>query len=289
MEDTKSYSHAVKKLRSFFQDKYDFLEVPVQSRLSILAACEDPKTISKFVFGGTKYPLPQTGQMWLEYELLKDPSLPGVFCISTSYRDEPNPIEGRHDKIFPMFEFEAKGNIGDLRDLESRLLHHLGFGDPRPLLYEDACREYEVDTLEAEHEEMIQNDYGNIIFLEKFPQRTHPFWNMRHAGNGIYNKVDVLLYGMETIGSAERSTNVDEMRNNFLTISDGEYARLLFDSFTEKRVMKELDNYLSLEMFPRFGGGIGVTRMTRAMKLADLMTKEQKEVRIEESSIGKNL
>jgi len=28
-----------------------------------------------------------------------NPEYPGVFCISTSYRDEPNPIEGRHEKI----------------------------------------------------------------------------------------------------------------------------------------------------------------------------------------------
>lgn len=45
------------------------------------------------------------------------------------------------------------------------------------------------------------------------------------------------------------------MRDNFLTILDGEYSKLLFDNFTEKRVIKELDDYLSLDMFPRFGGG----------------------------------
>jgi hypothetical protein len=54
--------------------------------------------------------------------------LPGLFCLSTSYRNEPNPIPGRHEKIFPLFEFEMKGNFEDLKKLEKELLMHLGFG-----------------------------------------------------------------------------------------------------------------------------------------------------------------
>jgi aspartyl/asparaginyl-tRNA synthetase len=56
------------KLRKFFIKK-GFIEVPTQSRLSILAACEDPTTIAQFEYTKTKWPLPQTGQMWLEYDL----------------------------------------------------------------------------------------------------------------------------------------------------------------------------------------------------------------------------
>jgi hypothetical protein len=36
-------------------------------------------------------------------------------------------------------------------------------------------------------------------------------------------------------------------------------------------VQKELESFLSLEMTPRFGGGIGVTRMIRAMKQAGII------------------
>lgn len=121
MKDTIAYNNVVQKLRSFFISK-EYVEVPVQSRLSILAACEDPRTISTFVFDGQSWPPPQTGQMWLEYELLTNPQYKGVFCISTSYRNEPQPIEGRHDKIFPMFEFEGRGNIRNLGELEYELL-----------------------------------------------------------------------------------------------------------------------------------------------------------------------
>ena len=132
MEPTKikpeEFHYVVKKLREFFEKK-GWAEVHTQSRLSILAACEDPTTISTFNYAGQVWPLPQTGQMWLEYELLKNPKCPGYFCLSTSFRNEPNPIPGRHDKIFPMFEFECKGGIEELIKLEGELLEYLGFGD----------------------------------------------------------------------------------------------------------------------------------------------------------------
>src|ERR1700741_1702816 len=130
MYDMYAYNALVKKLRTFFQGEKGYVEVPAQSRLSILAACEDPRTISQFIFDGVNYPLPQTGQMWLEVELLKNPHLPGVFCSTTSYRNEPFPIPGRHDKIFPMVEFESHGTIDNMRRLEAELLEFLGFEPP---------------------------------------------------------------------------------------------------------------------------------------------------------------
>ena len=271
MEDIKTFSYISERLSYFFRSRKNFVEVPAQSRLSILAACEDPETVSPFIFSGVKYPLPQTGQMWLEYELLKNPDVDGVYCQTTSYRDEPNPKPGRHDKIFPMFEFESKGNLEDLKNLEKELLNYLGFPKSVTVDYESICQKYGIEEIDDVHERKMGEEYGDNIILEKFPQRTHPFWNMKHHKEGIFNKVDVLLHGMETIGSAERSTNVDEMKNNFLSISDGEYSKLLFDKFSEERVMKELEDYLSLEMFPRFGGGMGVTRLARAMKLSDIL------------------
>lgn len=274
MNNIFAYNEIIKKLRAFFQDQKGYVEVPAQPRLSILAACEDPKTITQFVFNGVNYPLPQTGQMWLEAELLKNPGVPGVFCITTSYRNEPFPIPGRHDKIFPMFEFESKGDMDALKQIESELLEFLGFPKPVSVAYEDLCKKYQVMELNNEAELTMQKDLGNVISLEHFPQHTHPFWNMKHNKNGIYNKVDLILYGMETIGAAERSSNVEEMRNNFYTISEGQYAKLLFSAFGEERVKNELEEYLSLPMFPRFGAGIGITRIARAMKLADLLQDE---------------
>jgi len=254
-------------MRNFFDEK-NFIEVPTQPRLSILAACEDPETVTSFSYEGLVWPLPQTGQMWLEYELLTNPETPGFYCISTSYRNEPNPVEGRHDKIFPMIEFETHGGMNALRDFEAEVCSHLGLEKPIVLNYEDACSKYDSRTLEAEQEGYIQKDFGNSVSLENFPRRSSPFWNMKRNKNGFYNKIDVILYGMETFGSAERATDVDQMRDDFYTISDGQYANLLFNKFGRDRVNSELEAYLSLPMIPRFGGGIGATRLARALKLA---------------------
>ena len=55
------------------------------------------------------------------------------------------------------------------------------------------------------------------------------------------------------------------MREMFHTISDGMYASLLFNKFGKDRVEKELDEFLSYDFFPRFGGGIGITRLMSAL------------------------
>ena len=267
MQNTKVYNELVQKMRTFFQSK-GFKEVPTQSRLSILAACENPHSIATFEYQGQIWPLPQTGQMWLEYELLKNPEWEGVYCISTSYRQEKNPIPGRHELVFPMFEFESKGTMSDLLKLESELLEYLEFNEPVNVTYEGVCSEYGgVSILEDEHEQRMWKEKGSVVSLQHFPLRTNPFWNMQHGTNGIFNKVDVILFGQETIGSAERSCDPDKMREMFYTIENGGYANKLFELFGKERVEKELEEFLSFNFFPRYGGGIGMTRLARAYEL----------------------
>ena len=279
--DYRNFDLVVGKLRSFFRDVKGFREVHTQNKKSILAACEDPKTIATYNYEGEIWPLPQTGQMWLEHYLLEHPEENGFFCLSTSYRNEPDPVPGRHDRIFPMFEFEIKGGMDELRKIEGELLDYLGFtrkedGTYPAGNYDDVCKDYGVDVvngeLENEHEEKLGEDHGPVFFLENFPERTSPFWNMKLQDSGTHsNKIDVIMHGIETIGSAERSTDPEAMRKKFYTISDGGYANLLFAQFRKDRVEKELDEFLKKDFFVRSGGGIGVTRMIRAMKLSNLL------------------
>jgi aspartyl/asparaginyl-tRNA synthetase len=267
MTNTLMYNSLVQKLREFFLEK-NFVEVPTQSRLSILAACENPHSVSTFEYNGEIWPLPQTGQMWLEYELLKNPTWDGVFCVSTSYRAEKNPIPGRHELIFPMFEFESKGKYKDLILLEKELLEYLGFGLPVEMDYNKTCKEYgDVSILENEHETKMWNEVSHCVSLQNFPLRTNPFWNMQNQQDDIFNKVDIILYGQETIGAAERSCDVDSMRKMFYTIENGGYSEKLFELFGKERVEKELEEFLKFDFFPRFGAGIGLTRLARAMEL----------------------
>lgn len=272
--DPNKFSKCVNTLRRFFLKK-GFVEVHTQNALSILAACEDPSTISTYQYGGKVWPLPQTGQMWLEDVLLKNPSMNGAFCVSTSYRNEPNPVPGRHDLIFPMFEFESKGDLGELHKLESELLEFVGFhkdGEYPSGNYEDMMKKYDTLDISHQHEKMIQRDYGDVFFLKNFPFHTSPFWNMKaNFTTKTCNKIDVLLHGVETIGSAERSTDKDEMRKMFNTISNGQYKNILYSNFTRERVDRELDEFLSHNFIERYGGGIGITRMISAMEQSKLL------------------
>ncbi len=285
--DPAEFTTAVKLLRSFFDSK-KFLEVHTQNRLSILAACEDPTTVATYEYNGQIWPLPQTGQMWLEYELLTKPDIAGCYCLSTSYRQEQNPVEGRHELIFPMFEFEAPGNFDDLLKLENDLLKHLGFKcdlNKAPYkdldfpggMYQSVLAKYTGAELDAHHEEEMYQEYGDVFFLTHFPESTSPFWNMKLGEMDVKktgllaNKCDVIIGGMETIGSAERSTDVQEMKHQFHTISDGGYASLLYDLFGKERVEAELQEFLKHDFVPRYGGGIGITRLIAGMKKAGLM------------------
>lgn len=259
------FTSTVGLLRSFFMDK-GFHEVHTQNRLSILAACEDPFNVATYNYEGNVWPLPQTGQMWLEYELLTKPSSKGFFCVSTSYRQEPNAIPGRHDTIFPMFEFEMPGTIEDLKAMEYELCEYLGFDTPTEKTYAEWQSHYGVKgELKAEQETAMFNDFGSTMICD-FPEFTSPFWNMSRYEDGVTSKkIDVILGGMETIGSAERSTDVDQMRDTFHTITDGAYSELLYKLFTKERVEAELEEFLAHDFFPRVGGGIGMTRMIAAL------------------------
>jgi len=272
VEDAPAFSEIVNKLRSFCLEK-GFVEVHTQDRLSILAACEDPDTVATFEYMGQTWPLPQTGQMWLEYELLTRSELPGVFCVSTSYRNEPNPVPGRHKLIFPMFEFELKGGIKELKEFEIELLAYLGFGVKESFAYKkyDELKSfYKTHELTHKDENKMEKDFGPIVFCEEFPSYTSPFWNMKKKNPKYSNKIDVIIHGNETIGSAERSSNVEEMKKSFHNISGGLYAKKLYELFGKKRVEQELKEFLGLNFIPRSGGGIGLTRLIDAMKKGGL-------------------
>jgi len=267
MDNAKHYNYIVQNLREFFLDK-GFIEVPTQSQVTILAACEDPETVVTAEFDGAKWPLPQTGQMRLEDYLLRNPDAEGFFCITTSYRDEPNPIEGRHDKVFPMFEFETHGSMEDLIELEFEAMEHLGFDfEGVELEYERACRNYDTNLIEPAEENKMKEDYGKMVALKNFPKRSNPFWNMRGEplDSDRYRKVDLIVHGRETIGSAERAVSVQQMEEDFHSIKGGRYKQLLFDEFGKDRVMAELEEYLDHDFIERCGGGIGVTRLQQGL------------------------
>lgn len=169
-------------------------------------------------------------------------------------------------------EFESKGNIEDLKKLEIELLDYLGFDFVKngtgydEDTYLNTAKKMGVNELTAKEEDRILSEISPVYFLTDFPESTSPFWNMKRNNKGTANKIDVILYGIETIGSAERECDPAIMLDRFNTISNGEYANLLYSQFGRGRVMAELGEFLDLDFFPRFGGGIGMTRMMKALK-----------------------
>lgn len=274
----RQYSYLVNKLREHFL-AHGFVETHPQSILSILAACEDPNTIAMFKYLGKQFPLPQTGQMNLEHFLLTDPDSKGMFCVTTSYREEKTPVQGRHDFIFPMFEWELHGKLEDLIRIETDLLTYLGYtpkddGTFPRITYANACKLYGVDTLEHEHELFLERDFGPVVFLTNFPEHTSPFWNMARGDDGTALKVDVIISGIETFGSAQRCTDVEAMKKRFHEISEGQYAETLYGLFGKERVTAELDNFLALPMIHRCGGGMGIKRLMKSMDALGLFPED---------------
>ena len=162
-----------------------------------------------------------------------------------------------------MFEFEMKGGVEELQLMEWELCEWLGLPLEKDSIrtYDDWSNQFNVKELDHDHEEKIGRG-----MITNFPEWTSPFWNMARNDDGTSKKIDVILNGMETIGSAERSTDKDQMRDTFYTISDGEYSQLIIDLFGRSRVEAELEKFLSFDFFPRSGGGIGMTRIISALE-----------------------
>ena len=138
--DPKEFTDVVTELRSFFLSK-NFYEVHTQNRLSILAACEDPETVASYNYGGNVWPLPQTGQMWLEHELLSNPKAEGFFCVSTSYRAEP------HFALFLENHDELKKKWKELMDK--------GYSCCRPYKHRDGTVSFYTKDTEGNQLEFI--------------------------------------------------------------------------------------------------------------------------------------
>ncbi len=272
MYTPEEYDIVLNKLRLFFREAKGFIEIDGQKDLTILSACENPHSLVKFDFAGSSYSQPQTSQMRLEHYLLNNPDWKGCYSVTTSYRDEKEEdmIEGRHLRAFTMFEVESHNGYDQLLKTLEELLGFLGFEKPKHLEYQEMANLFETPTIEAGHE-MAINKINKVAFLKNFNKESNPFFNMKQDGD-FYKKCDVLLDPVgETIGCAERSTDVEEMKYNFLNQSNGDYALTLFKKFGKSRVLAELDEYLDNDFFPRWGFGLGMMRLISAMKHQGLL------------------
>ena len=185
---TDEFSLVYKFLAGYFESM-GFKLCYVQNHLDILAACEDPATVSTFEYCGYVYPLAQTNQMRLEDILMRENPHQPIYTLTTSYRAEPNPSE-RHDRVFPMFEFESpvvgrdtNDGFQQLINLCKGLLRWFGFDETKFVekTYEELCEYYSVKELTHEHEARMETDFGPVVFLKYFPVRTRYLYFILHT------------------------------------------------------------------------------------------------------------
>lgn len=262
-----------KKLSNHFEDN-GYIRAYKSNIVSILAACEDPRTIIKFLYGLLKFPKRQTNQMHLENALLAGEHKPcnavGLYEETTSWRWEEN-LSDRYRRVFPMCEFEREVFDGrdcykDLLDEITALVTYLGFDTPVIYRYEDVATGI-GGIVTHDDEKRLCPTKSSCAIITHFPQHSSPFWNMARTPDGKYAlKADVILNGMETIGAAVRSCDPEQMMSDFLSVSEGQYVATLYKHFGKPRVDAEMEAFLSQEFIPRYGGGIGFERLLWAME-----------------------
>lgn len=265
MQDIFAYNELAHELRCFFQEKYHYLEIPSQTKFTLLS-CKDPASATLFQQGQHTYPLPQSAQIQLEKALMANPQLPGVFSLSTSYRHDAHALPGRHDKVFPLFEFVTHGHFHDLRKIYKELLTFLGLPTPEYVSYADCCRRYGKTYLTPANDIDIQRELGNSVSLEYLTRAANPFWTSQAENEATFREMRLILHGLSTFSGAEHHCDSKGLKQAFLNYQQGQYAKTLFAQFGQKRVEEERDDYLMMRLIPRVSGAIGLTRLARAVK-----------------------
>jgi hypothetical protein len=136
--------------------------------------------------------------------------------------------------------------------------------------YNDVSQKLGVNRI-GKKEQNILGKENKILFIKNFPHDNEVFWNVRISDN-IAKKVDVILYGEKVIGSYEKNCDKDQMKDMFSDMYEGKYIKTLYDNYGKERVDQDFEEFIDREHFPRYGGSIGIDRMTRAMKMGNLVT-----------------
>lgn len=285
--DPRKFSLVNNRINQFCLNK-GFQQASIQHLFDEMVACDDPQNMRTFKALGTCWPLIQTGQMGLEDVIMdeqqKGNPAKGFYCQTTSYRFESNPVEGRHMIAFPLFEVEHLGGYKELHNFQRDLLIDLGYepesdGEFPRADYADLLKEFGVDKLENEHEAKLGEKYP-IFSIDNFPTE-ETYWNMKLSDKPGYSlKTDVIVGGVETIGSAERSCDIEQMHDEFYNTAGGEYAEVVNEKLGEERMKKRLNKYLhegpngmAREFIERSGMGIGMCRLIDDMDKRGLIDR----------------
>ena len=277
------FKKCIYKMRNFFKSKGFIDLTPTHCTKNIISCYQDHKH-------KTIWPLSKC-----EHTLLLNPDKEGYFGI-TNYNSKTC--------SYMMFEFEGKGNINNLINIEKELMEYIGFEkniiDNRNFTtnisnvydlhtknqmlskaltveykdyhngdYNKIIKALNVKNIGKKEEKLIQKKYGDIFLLKNIPRYESQFWNTNFENN-IAKHVDVIVHGQKTIYSCERSCDIEQMYETFNTILNGQYADTLHNMYGDD-IENELHNYFSNIFFNRYGGNIDIIGMTRGMTISNLL------------------
>lgn len=243
----------------------NFIESYVQNRLSNLNSCKNIFNACLFDMYKFCYCLPQSNEIWLEYEMIKYNKQSGFFCQSSLYFNHNN---GLDNYIEPAMEFSLIGGLFELEKLFRGLLKHMGYTNNifnyKSIDYKDILLLFQLEVLTEKIKIPKLSEDKTIYFVKNIPKNDDTTWN-DYDQNGIYNKIIVIIYGKVVFYGIQKSNEIEKMRNIYLERND--YPALC-EFFGEERVLGELESYLELPFMDRCTGKIKIS------SLIELMNKE---------------
>ena len=122
----------------------------------------------------------------------------------------------------------------------------------------------------------------DVLLSESYLYKPDISYRMQQSGgwgrsNNLLNGVNhpngvIINYTLKKFNENDYvKIDIIDNNNNTLVRSFTNNKEKLLSLFGKERTMKEIRDYLNLEFFPRSGGGIGMTRLIRSMKMEGLL------------------
>lgn len=281
--------------RRYFED-HGFIEIMVPHLTKATGACENINTMFEVnFFNMKKIYLAQTGQLYLE---VLTPSLKKVWCISPSFRAEPD-VDNRHLIEFPLIEIEFAGGFDELLEHIQNIIHNMirhmlsrcheemeilnidrkrisGYMKPfKRITYTEAIELLQKtiepgikwgDDLKSRHEKFIVEHCGGMpIFITHYPKEIK-FFNMKEdeTNPDVVKSSDLIMpFSGEAVGAAEREY---EYENIYRRLRESKMLKMLIEKGGSINDFKWfLDFYKTKKSVPHAGCGIGFNRITQAI------------------------
>ena len=262
------YNYAANLIRFFFLDG-NYIESYEQNKLCNLNSCINIYDACLYDMFKFCYALPQSNELWVDYQILMYSSQKGFFTYSTIYKNDFN---GLNNYIEQVIEFSLKGGMYDLEKLIRNLLDLFGFKNTftfKSVDYNELIQDLQITDFTYKNFSMLNDDPYTIYFIKGFNKNAYVKWNdYFDVKNNCYNKLLLICRGKELICGSQKSESVDEMRENFMKTKD--FSKKC-EFFLEERVIGELNSYLELQFFKRCTGTICFKNLIHLLEQENLI------------------